>query len=232
MMAFFYFFLHIGNIMVVISRSTLPNIETPLPPSTSQTLPNMETPFPPSTVQYLTNKDTPFPPSTVQPLGVVTNATDSPTTTYVPPPCPKDFIGHSNSCYHAARVKATWPEAAAYCDSFGATLAVIEDIQEQLYLAQILKNLPNNAGNNAFWVGGHDILVEGEWQWAITLEKVQYMNWDAGQPNNNDNNEHCMSMTGSRGYKWEDKKCEDHNYFICETDHKTTMNTNIIFGRK
>ncbi|CAG2193702.1 unnamed protein product [Mytilus edulis] len=137
--------------------STLPNIETPIPPSTSQTLPNMETPFPPSTVQYLP-KETPFPPSTVQPLGVVTNATDSPTTTYVPPPCPKDFLGHSNSCYHAARVKAN--------------------------MARI---------------------SEGEWQWAITLEKVQYMNWDSGQPNNNDNNEHCMAMTGSRGYKWEDK---------------------------
>ena len=29
----------------------------------------------------------------------------------VAPPCPRDFIGHSDSCYHSAHIKATWPEA-------------------------------------------------------------------------------------------------------------------------
>jgi hypothetical protein len=41
--------------------------------------------------------------------------------------------------------------------------------------------------------------------------------WDAGQPNNHDTNEHCLEISGDRGYKWNDNGCEEHKFFICET---------------
>lgn len=77
--------------------------------------------------------------------------------------------------------------------------------------------LLDGAGNDSHWLGATDILIEGEWQWAITLQKLTYTNWDAGQPNNDNTNQHCLEISGDRGFKWNDNECEEHKFFICET---------------
>ncbi|VDI26006.1 Hypothetical predicted protein [Mytilus galloprovincialis] len=151
-------------------------------------------------------------------------------TTSVPPPCPRDFLGHSTSCYHAAHILATWPEAAAYCESFGAELATIEDAQEQAYIEQMLNGLPHDKNQAAFWLGGHDILTEGEWQWVISMDRIIYTNWGDGQPDNSHTSEHCLELSGQRSFKWNDDGCEDHHYFICETG--IIKNGGSILGKK
>jgi len=43
-----------------------------------------------------------------------------------------------------------------------------------------------------------------------------YSNWDQGQPDYSNDNEACMSMSGRRGFKWQDSVCSNIFCFVCE----------------
>jgi len=66
---------------------------------------------------------------------------------------------------------------------------------------------------SGIWLGGTDDGNEGKWTWLAngatfydhgSLDGV-FNNWSEGEPNNANNNEHCISWVISRG--WNDVKC-------------------------
>ncbi|KAG8276695.1 mannose binding [Homalodisca vitripennis] len=59
----------------------------------------------------------------------------------------------------------------------------------------------------------------GQWVWMSSREPVlpDYSDWWPGEPNNA-GDEHCLELweRDSRGYKWNDKRCTEQLYPICE----------------
>lgn len=70
----------------------------------------------------------------------------------------------------------------------------------------------------AFWLGGNDIAVEGEFRWASTGMKIIEFDWGGTEPNNAGGNEHCLDILRTISYKWNDAVCSAQLRVICEKD--------------
>ena len=52
----------------------------------------------------------------------------------------------------------------------------------------------------------------GDFSWASTGQKIEYNNYDDGEPNNYDANENCMNMhSNDRLGKWNDFNCNNED---------------------
>ena len=67
-----------------------------------------------------------------------------------------------------------------------------------------------------FWVGGTDVLVDGQWIWISTQEKMQFTDWLPGEPNGGLREGCLMLVSGSNNYHWNDANCHSQQSFICE----------------
>lgn len=67
-----------------------------------------------------------------------------------------------------------------------------------------------------FWVGGTDVLVDGQWIWISSQEKIQYTDWVPGEPNGG-TREGCLMLYGGKfNFHWNDANCHSLQFFICE----------------
>ena len=93
------------------------------------------------------------------------------------------------------------------CNSDGAYLASISSESEQVQAYSM-------AGSEGTWTGLTDFLDEGVYSWTDG-SLLDYTNWNNGQPNNRDGNQHCVFLRGSDG-KWDDIVCKRLEPFICQ----------------
>lgn len=72
--------------------------------------------------------------------------------------------------------------------------------------------------SGSFWLGGSDILVEGDWRWISNHRRFTYLAWAPGEPNNYQTGEHCLGLYDILNEAWTDGKCNFTLSFICEKD--------------
>ncbi|XP_061165818.1 perlucin-like [Saccostrea echinata] len=148
---------------------------------------------------------------------------------YVVADCPNGFTRHDESCYVINRVLATWAQASIYCHAIQAELVSIESQVEDNFLRGYLQNQGSKYDHPRFWVGGSDLLQEGEWTWTKTgsvIGSQGFSHWAPGQPNNGGHlDEHCMELEAGTNWLWNDDECENRKNFICE---KPLYDTTII----
>jgi hypothetical protein len=114
---------------------------------------------------------------------------------------------------------ATWPAAEAEAETLGGTLAVIKNADEQKWVfAQFGTN--GEKGIN-LWIGLHRQWPGGPFAW-VTDEKVDYVNWADGQPDNGGGNENCVHMWGEYhiGGFWNDAAEATTLYAVVEVPGK------------
>jgi hypothetical protein len=63
--------------------------------------------------------------------------------------------------------------------------------------------------NQAVWIGLNDRQVENIYVQADATE-VDWLNWNAGEPNDNDHNEDCVEFHTFDGH-WDDDVCSKSN---------------------
>jgi len=117
--------------------------------------------------------------------------------------------GHT---YHLYDNVNTWEEAKEICESIGGHLATITSQEED----NVLYNLIKKGSNTDYFIGSNDSEKEGVWKW-ITNEPMNYTNWNAGEPNNL-NNEDFASLIKTNG-EWNDLDASAKRGFICEWDN-------------
>ena len=81
--------------------------------------------------------------------------------------------------------------------------------------------VPENSLGFSIWLGGTDILHEGEFLWATSGTRIAYdtfRDWHPRQPDNSDDSEHCVMMNKHTG--WHDIACSKLNRYVCEKDNK------------
>lgn len=150
------------------------------------------------------------------------------------------YNGH---CYKIVDTGTTWGQARAACERQGGHLVTITSSQEQSVVAGLLRS---KGRKNNYWLGG--LKSGSRWQW-ITGESFSYSHWSAGQPDNFQGRENCLSMYRNRNPyaynnlgEWNDAApdgvCNNEPFFgaanfgyICEWDSDPNANTNSVDGR-
>jgi hypothetical protein len=85
----------------------------------------------------------------------------------------------------------TWGSAKSGAENLsGGYLCSLTSSQE---LQWVIANV--GTGGNSVWIGGHDSVSEGNWQW-LSGEAWSYTNWNGGEPNNS-GGEHRLMMYAS-----------------------------------
>eukprot|EP00105_Crassostrea_gigas_P004701 XP_011418001.2 PREDICTED: perlucin-like protein [Crassostrea gigas] len=120
-----------------------------------------------------------------------------------------------NSEYLLGLKAATWNNAQLDCSVKGAKLVEIESPEEDAYIRSLANNLTESV-----WLGGTDLAEEGKWVWQSTSTLFSFSAWDTatGQPNNFDNNQHCLILYRPFGLAWNDRECSLPYQYICERE--------------
>ncbi|CAJ1070748.1 macrophage mannose receptor 1 [Xyrichtys novacula] len=109
----------------------------------------------------------------------------------------------------------TWAEARADCLNQGGDLVSITDPFEQAFIQGVIQLSPTGI---SLWMGGHDSVTEGGWEW-IDGSPFRYIRWSAGNPDNYFG-EDCLSILINNGY-WNDDNCEYNRGYICKRKGNT-----------
>ncbi|KAF7235627.1 C-type lectin BfL-2 [Varanus komodoensis] len=130
--------------------------------------------------------------------------------------CAREWLQNQGNCYAYFDNKLTWQEAEIECQSYGrgAHLASILTNAETLLVAEHISTYQRKLSD--VWIGLHDVRQTRKWRWAD--ESVyNYVSWMSQQPDNYHNNEHCVELRRSTGFKqWNDIPCKKLNAYICK----------------
>ena len=111
-------------------------------------------------------------------------------------------------------------EALSTCKLFGASLAEPMSETENIFL----KGMYADSGETFVWLGGHDLVTEGHWEYATGGEIQEFTDWLPGQPDNVHGGENCLSFWKNH---WDDGPCTAKYRFICQYDL-----TGILIGQR
>ncbi|XP_055682797.1 perlucin-like protein [Lutzomyia longipalpis] len=105
--------------------------------------------------------------------------------------------------------KLNWADALESCHRHNMTLVSIRTAEENAAITDLLPGRPD------VWIGGYK--KNGIWLWTGDGQPMNYTNWSAGEPNSLENdNEDCVHLTSWDKGKWNDVRCSDRNFYICE----------------
>uniref|UniRef100_A0A3B3SCS2 C-type lectin domain-containing protein n=1 Tax=Paramormyrops kingsleyae TaxID=1676925 RepID=A0A3B3SCS2_9TELE len=115
--------------------------------------------------------------------------------------------------YHFVNINLNWTDAQAYCRENYTDLATIDNMKE---MKRVTESVGSDYTGKA-WIG----LKKGtswRWHWSSAEGGTGYTNWDTGEPNGQNNNEHCTGMRDNN--TWNDvpcSYCSMTGHFICYT---------------
>jgi MYXO-CTERM domain-containing protein len=131
------------------------------------------------------------------------------------------FAADGNS-YASCEVDSTHAQALSDCASFGSGRYYLGVIGSSAENAGILAAV-NDTDDH--WIslvepGG----MEDAFFWQAPEDSV-YTNWDAGEPNNNNNAQDCVRVEMSNSALWHDQECGETADFLCERCEMATWYT-------
>ncbi|XP_071088543.1 lymphocyte antigen 75-like [Haliotis cracherodii] len=135
--------------------------------------------------------------------------------------CPHlpNWLLYNGYCYMAQDGQGddgkTWRQARTMCAQFNAHLVSIGNINEQLFV----QNLVSNVSDVHVWIGLSELDWDMGYRWSDGTPDVKFMNWNKNEPNDFGGAEACGDMTVSNG-KWNDEHCSIVQGYVCK------LNTN------
>ncbi|XP_024286595.1 macrophage mannose receptor 1 [Oncorhynchus tshawytscha] len=110
-----------------------------------------------------------------------------------------------------------WADARADCVNQKGDLLSITEPFEQAFIQSKVQLIPTGV---SVWMGGHDSITEGGWEWT-DASPFRYIHWNAGNPDNY-GGEDCLSMLINTGY-WNDDNCDYNRGYICKRRGNTPV---------
>ncbi|CAC5422335.1 unnamed protein product [Mytilus coruscus] len=126
--------------------------------------------------------------------------------------CPNDWDLFQSFCYYFSVDERKWTGSKTSCQSQDSMLAEVTST-EQLHF---LTTKAVEYGSKLYFLGGSDIVTEGDWIWTTSQTNFTVMNWISGAPNNLNGKEHCLTMRKAIGYQWNDVNCATKATYICQ----------------
>ncbi|XP_048752443.2 perlucin-like [Ostrea edulis] len=133
--------------------------------------------------------------------------------------CPEGWVKGRYSCYYPSHDSATWLAASIKCQSMASNLTVINNQDENNFVAGMIKEYIHAYKHN-FWLDGTDVNQEGHFIWHSAKHPISYKNWNVNEPSGG--SEDCIEMLVKEFVdprqigKWNDKICSYLNHYICE----------------
>ncbi len=156
----------------------------------------------PSNIEAVTNSGTSF--ITWNPPIYETCCTDCSHDDYLPGYI---YMGSwKGSKYYCSKKKYTWIEAKERCTRDGGYLAIVNDEEENEFLASKLQA-------DYAYIGVSDHVNEGKWM-TVNNSPCTYFNWYPGEPDNTWGKQHYVEMN-RHGY-WNDQYKEKKREYIME----------------
>ncbi|XP_034304722.1 low affinity immunoglobulin epsilon Fc receptor isoform X1 [Magallana gigas] len=143
--------------------------------------------------------------------------------------CVHGWVTFRDKCYFFGKTKETWYAASALCQSFGSKLAEPVTQEEVVFLGRETMQIGNNGD---YFIGIHDIFLEGEWMYAYSRKPVTLtMPWASGNPDNY-HEEDCVEIDSSPQFHgmWGDALCSYPLYYICEYDSSEYIQAPAVIG--
>ncbi|XP_071150269.1 perlucin-like protein [Mytilus edulis] len=125
--------------------------------------------------------------------------------------CQNGWLKNETNCYFFSNDAMNWNDAKSVCESYGSMLVEVLSSCELDFLKATA-----TVYDSSFWLGGTDIEKEGDWIWSTSQTDITFNDWHVGQPDNWNDQEHCLLMTLEFNLEWADRSCTDINRFICE----------------
>merc|ERR1739844_195958 len=120
--------------------------------------------------------------------------------------CSSGYSQVGNKCYKVVTGPVNYLDAITGCIAEGAKLATIESQIEQDAVYAL-------TGSTGAWIGLTDFLDEGVFSW-VDKTFVSYNNWKNNQPNNGNNNQHCVWIRPDG--EWDDITCKKTEAYVCQ----------------
>lgn len=116
--------------------------------------------------------------------------------------------------------KAQWQYTRAICKSFDFDILTLDTLDEKNDVARMIED-NHKLFSEWIHIGGmtESPKSTSEWYWVNSNEKVSYnMQWNKGDPNNNQNRELCLGLANQKGANFVDISCQGahEEKFICQ----------------
>lgn len=99
----------------------------------------------------------------------------------------------TNGNYYYLLSPNIWTASEAEAESIGGTLAIIKNADEQKWVFSTF-NAYDGVNHVGIWIGLHRTTLGGPFAW-VTGAKLDYTNWNQGEPNNVGGIENCVHMS-------------------------------------
>lgn len=142
-----------------------------------------------------------------------TMTTVSTTTAASTTDCDAGWTQVGSKCYKVEAGPSNYYDAIAGCVSQGGALATIESQAEQDAVYTL-------TGSTGAYLGLSDFLDEGNFAW-VDGTALTFTNWRPNQPNNNNNNQHCVWIRPDGG--WDDVTCKKTEQYVCQNQEVLLM---------
>ncbi|XP_053661877.1 C-type lectin 37Db-like [Anopheles marshallii] len=132
--------------------------------------------------------------------------------------------------YFSNSFKLNWFKAVEYCRLRGMFLLSVRNPEEREAVIEYLTSTgyPKTHSSFIFWTSGNDLGEEGEFHWASTGERFNYLNWRQNEPSGmsggeDSRKEDCCHVEYWSGhganynYTFNDRSCDHKLLFLCET---------------
>ena len=127
----------------------------------------------------------------------------------------------AGQAWWACDLEKSWPDAQAWCEGFGAGLALVKTPEDTAFVLDAL------VGTSMFyWLGAReDPDLEGEWAWIDATPVAAYTNWAGTQPDDFEAAQDCMRLTfgiidaGWFDGAWDDFYCDVPTTVLCSAPH-------------
>ncbi|XP_014872024.1 C-type lectin domain family 10 member A-like [Poecilia latipinna] len=124
--------------------------------------------------------------------------------------CPLGWPKFNCSCYRVFG-DGSWDEGRADCTREGGDLVVINNPEEQNFLAEL--------GVDG-WIGLRE--TEGSWLW-VDGTAPNFTSWSINQTDNGGSDEDCAHITFDAGSTWNDLPCNATKSWICEKKYQQCL---------
>ncbi|KAI8480039.1 hypothetical protein Bbelb_422470 [Branchiostoma belcheri] len=149
-----------------------------------------------------------------------TQATEAPRLKISERPCSREYILFEveGTCLKFSDDKQTYQGAKDSCREYGngGKLVVIKTPAMDEFIETNLRNMGRNDSDGETWIGLDNLTDHGNFVWSdgSVLSTQDYQNWGIGQPDIDA--ERCVEIWPQSGYKWNNVRCHDSNYYICQ----------------
>lgn len=120
--------------------------------------------------------------------------------------CPSDWEYFQGSCYLFSSTSNSWDDSQAHCQQSSANLVNIGSVQENDFIRAKI--------NIDGWIGLREV-SGNRMNWTDESTGPIYVNWSAGEPVYEDDQNDCAYFHVSSG-TWNSKNCGELLHFVCE----------------